>query len=618
MAKTSKRQNIAVWKIDESFLVGTTPDAFVSQLKKDANTGLAEDSDKRLKEIKLDSEKVATLGASYIKLLRRKRDSPGWYDFIAPVLSNDYAEGKLDSSYGLEQFSSERVDLILFVGLGDDKLYCVSAGAGYYMVERYVDDTYSFDVVRQMFVGEVKEARSRAITGQKFAETVSYRNDYGINSSEAFGKIWKQLRGPLDKEFIKSRTILDKLIDVNRSPQAEAKASFTLKKSLNIQDLVAFVKELDVIARLPLTDEKRQAFRFLDMAHPVRNAELKAQLQDKFFSMMYKDVNENSSQCYEFDFCHPKSVSEFFGADKHSFQVGHADKCGFDLDGASVPQAKDIIESLRDVDAMHTDEASFKKIFKKITYRIKPNESDDWIPISAPLWQYFHGEIQHNDITYFLVDKIWYMAKTDFLDALKDYFRETIEEDDVIQNSINFQPYPAKDPKINRDNRENRFNLGQSGQDNFWYGDMQYGRYGRGEVELFDLLYDSGDKTYVIQTKEGFAGTMRDACSQIKMSAQAIHGDSRNKNKMLKAYYKKWSDAGHSKGLSEQDFLKLFAKKRLVFVIAAATKHDLTMDNLLDDTKFYSHIAKFEAEALTREFRGNKWTLEIHRIVDAG
>ena len=615
MAKTSKKPNIAVWKIDESFLVGKTLDEFVSQLKKDANKGLSDDSLLKLTEVKLSKDKTDGLEVSYIKLLRRKRNSPGWYDFIYPVLDSDYTEGKVSPSYGLDLFSSERVDLILFIGLGADKLYCVTAGAGYYLVEQYVDDTYSFDVVRQMFVGDVKEARSRAITGQKFAETVSYRNDYGINSSEAFGKIWKQLRGPLDKEFIKKRTVLNNLIDTNRSPQAEAKASFTLKKSLDVQDLVKFVKELDEIAALPLSDEKRAAFRFLDMARPVRNPTLKKELREKLFGMLFSDITKNTSQCFEFDFCHPKSVSEFFGADKHSFQVGHSDKVEFDLDGDSVPKAKDIIESLREIDALNVDENKFKKIFKNIHYYVKPNEEDEWGQVGAPLWQYFHGEIEYKGITYFLIDKVWYLAKTEFLGALKDYFKETVEDGEILQSTISFIAYPAKDPKKKRDNRENRFNSSQADKDSFWYGDMQYGRYGRGSVELFDLLHDSGSKTYVIQAKEEFGGTMRDACSQTKMSAQAIYDDLRNGKKMLKAYYKKWAKTGHNKSLSQQDFLKLFDKRRLVFVIAPATKYELTMSNLLDDKKFYSHIAKFEVEALTRDFRGNGWLLEIHRII---
>lgn len=616
MSNTTKRQNVAVWKIDESFLVGKTLEEFVAQLKKDANKGLSDDSPKRLTEIKLGKDKIASLKVPYVKLLRRKRDSPGWYDFISPVLDSDYTEGKVSASYGLDLFSSERVDLVLFIGLSTDKLYCVTAGAGYYLIEQYIDDTYSFDVVRQMFVGDVKEARSRAITGQKFAETISYRNDYGINSSEAFGKIWKQLRGPLDKEFIKKRAVLDNLIDTNRSPQAEAKASFTLKKSLDIQDLTAFVKELDEIAALPLSNEKKAAFRFLDMARPVRNPALKKELQDKLFRMLFSDVTKNTSQCFEFDFCHPKNVSEFFAADKHSFQVGHAEKIEFDLDGDSVPRAKDIIERLREAEGLQLDESKFMKAFKNIYYYIKPNEEDEWGQFGAPLWQYFHGEFKYNDVTYFLIDKVWYLAKTEFLSVLKDYFKETVEDGDILQSTIAFGAYPAKDPTKKRDNRENRFNHTQSENDNFWYGDMQYGRYGKGGVELFDLLHDSGDKTYVVQTKEGFGGTMRDACSQTKMSAQAIYDDLRNGKIMLKTYYKHWSEAGHAKGLSQQDFLKLFDKRRLIFVIAPATKYDLTMENLLDDQKFYSHIAKFEVEALTREFRGNGWMLEIHRVAN--
>jgi uncharacterized protein (TIGR04141 family) len=593
MTSTSRKSNIAIWKIDESFLVERTAGKFVAQFQRDMNKGLTDDDQNRLKEIAFDSEKTADLDVDYIELLGRKQRTTGWYDFMYPMLSGKYTAGKDDPSYGLDTFSTERVDLVLFVGLGGRKLYCITVGSGYYLVEQYLDDTYSFDIAKRMFVGDVKESSTRAITGQKFAESVSYRTDYGVNSSEAFGKIWKRLRGPLDKDFIKQRSVLDNLLDVGRSPQAEAKASFTLKKSLSIQELVTLVKELDSISHLKLSDQKKAVFRFLDMAKPIRDPALKEKLQNELLEKVFSDVTADTTHCYELDFCHPKNVSEFFGADTHSFQVGHKYKAEFSLDGENAPNSRDVIERLREVEELKTGKKSFKTTFEKIKYYVRPEQDDDWKQFSAPLWQYFHGEIEYGGATYFLIDKVWYLAKTEFLEALKEYFEETVNRDSILQSSIDFVPYPPKDTSKKHDNRENRFNRIQAEKNNFWYGDMQYARYGKGTVELFDLLHTTEDTTYIIQSKESFDGAMRDACSQIKMSAQAIHGDMANGKKMLRAYYDKWAAAGHAKDLSKQDFLKLFSKsRRLVFVIAPATKHELTMTNLLDDKKFYSHICK--------------------------
>ncbi|XP_048239147.1 uncharacterized protein LOC124145912 [Haliotis rufescens] len=128
-------------------------------------------------------------------------------------------------------------------------------------------------------------------------------------------------------------------------------------------------------------------------------------------------------------------------------------------------------------------------------------------------------------------------------------------------------------------------------------------------IELYDILFYTPQKTYLIHVKEGFGNTTRDVCSQIRNSAEVVfkHLISNNSFDILKKY---WSSVTGYKGtekyrqvvrdryleMEKEKFIQLFNREEIVYVLAYR-----------DTKKTPSTMVPFvpyPKERLTHEFRG--------------
>ncbi|XP_048239139.1 uncharacterized protein LOC125372657 [Haliotis rufescens] len=100
-------------------------------------------------------------------------------------------------------------------------------------------------------------------------------------------------------------------------------------------------------------------------------------------------------------------------------------------------------------------------------------------------------------------------------------------------------------------------------------------------IELYDILFYTPEKTYLIHVKEGFGNTTRDVCSQIRNSAEVVfkHWICNNSFDILKKY---WSSVTGYTGLDkyrqvvrhrylkmgQEKFIQLFNREEIVYVLA--------------------------------------------------
>jgi uncharacterized protein (TIGR04141 family) len=134
------------------------------------------------------------------------------------------------------------------------------------------------------------------------------------------------------------------------------------------------------------------------------------------------------------------------------------------------------------------------------------------IGTAGKIYAHLHGEIQHDNKTYFLVDKQWYLVKDSFLEVLQLDFDQYVSGDRIIdRTTIDLTAWTT--------GVESRYNDSYCPNTNFIVGD----RVILDGIEYFDLLYiGDPDKVYVIQVKKGFGGKTRESCSQIRNSAKMI------------------------------------------------------------------------------------------------
>lgn len=580
---SGKKSNLAIWKIDteRSIFQDLSNDQIIERVVGNFNEQELRESFKLI-PVPVDE----TFAGKQLQLYNKKRISQTWESFVQPILTTDRASNK-------NLFQSINKDFILFI-YDEDDIFVLTAGAGFFVIQTYIDETFPLEVSKKLFTGEFKYSEVRDLVGEVYSKSENYRRSYSYSRSEAFGKIWKKLYGQIDPEVIKNSPELSLVLNHAKKINAEMKSSFTFKKSVDIEQIINLINALQ---SLPALDpERKEKFKYLDTLSEVKPKKLKEYLEKEFYNVLFEALTSNNfSRIDDFDFCHPENITDFLGGYDYFVEDNR-----LELDHA--PNASEVLKYLKENNLVnyHENLEEFRTSFSELIFSFKPSEDD--FPIDAKLRKYFHGEIFWNGKTYFYVDGKWYKPIGSFFDYLLEDLVSELFDYGIFQDAIPFQEWGNFD--------EGTFNLNHMDTQNFYFGDRYYLREGRGTVELFDLLYVQDDKLYIIQTKDGFGGSIRDAASQIEFSADVIEEAVRGDRQNLSRYYANWNNNEKAK-LDEESFISLFTEKNRVYVIACAPRGQMTRENFETNT-FQSKIAQFEILALCHSFRlkGRDFRLE--------
>lgn len=575
---SDKRANNGVWRIglDENQSPDMRRTSIISRYQKRSK---ADPDHAPLVEIQLEQrfENVA------LNLYIRTRTGSGFHPFIADYLVNDGDR---------QRFFFKAVDICLFIAT-TSSLYAVTTGSGYHIIEDEVDYSFPFDVARRLVANNFKAAETRQFTGATTSRIETYRRGQSIASSESFGKVWKRLAGRLNSDLLPKESYLRRLIDPSRPPVVEVKSSFVLRKSLNLRQLVGLVQEIETLPEA--SEEQRKELSFLDNLYQVKSKSLITELKSEFVERLRRAVQ--SREEFDLDVCDPDDVTRYYaGSD---FKLSY-----WPLEG-DPPDADDLFKVLQ---AKYPEELKdSEKFLKKIdsaTLRYSADADDETQVVSKDLYKFMHGQVEHEGQVYFLLDKSWYRVQGDFLANLKrDFIHEVFESVDPIymETGATFLTWDVAD--------EDAFNTRQAKEDGFYYGDKIFASSNRGKVELFDLLrVDEAKQTlYVIHVKDGFDAKMRDACSQISISAEVIRQDLSTDMSILKAYYSDWKshELNASKDVDEDQFLKWFKLSSIVYVVLASTASKFLADSFRRDI-FKSHIARREIIATRNDLASHR------------
>lgn len=584
----SKKSNIAIWKID------TTIDVFAGKNTEEI-INIIKDSYAN-SELRVLNLKTGDYKDKKIKVLQKVRFSKGWVEFLKNLLPDNLSEEQEK-----EIFYNLNKDLILFV-LDDNDIYAITSGAGYFVIQSYIDERFPFEVAKRMLTGEFKSAEMRDLTGLVYSQSRNFRRNYNFSRREAFGKVWKKLTGKINTEIVKDSQFIADFLAENekKSFNADIKSSFTFRKSINLEQAIDIIKEIQSLLQNTLTADQKKAFSFLDTLKEITNKKEKEELKNCLLESIYNFIKSESTES-DFDFCHPKEVVKFLHGSNYEISD--------DLSWDEAPDASEILIKLREADDRFIDKSnleSFKDKFLMLSLSFKEDDDNEYC-ITDELWKYFHGEIDCNDKKYFFIDGKWFEVVGDFLERLfKDFKEEIFGEKSILTDEIPFIDWTFSD--------EGSFNIEQAKQDNFYFGDKIFLRKSeRGKIELFDLMYLKDNKIFLIQVKDGFGASIRDACSQVQMAAEIIENNlSSNNTAELDKYYEEFVKNEQNKEVSKDDFMSMLKKDRC-YVLAFATKEEFSESNY-SDKKFQSEIAKFEILGLSHDFRASERKLLISNI----
>lgn len=582
----NKKSNIAIWKID------TTINIFDGKTTAEVIDQIGQSYKKRdLEPLPLRSE---TYEGKKVKVLYTQRFSDGWEIFLGDLLPDNLTEKKRQ-----EVFHSINKDLILFI-YDDSDIFAITSGAGYFIIENFIDERFPFEIAKRMLAGGFKSADVRDLTGLVYSQSRNFRRDYNFSRREAFGKVWKKLTGKIDSSVLKgSQYINDFLGDKSKKVfNADIKSSFTFRKTVTLSQVVSVVKETQKLLRKNPTTEQQKAFSFLDTLKEITNKKTKELLNDALVKSIYDFITSTARES-DFDFCHPKEVSRFLHGTNYEIKNG--------ISWLEAPSASDVLLKLREsndgvIDISNFD--TFKEFFLKLQMSFQEDD-DAAFNISGDLLKYFHGEIDLEQQKFFFIDGRWYQVVGDFLKRLAEDFQEEVfGEKPILTSDVPFISWNVQD--------ESEFNKVQAKENNFYFGDRIFLKQSeKGKIELFDLLYVNNGKVFIIQVKDGFGASIRDACSQIQMAAEIIENAFNSKNfSELNSYYKQFKKENTS--ISEPAFLKILEKERY-YVLAISHKENFTRQKFIDK-EFQSEIAKFEILGVSHEFRANLVSFNMAHI----
>ena len=573
----SKRSNNAIWKI--SIPEETTPEQRITQIVNQYGALVSSEPSKYKPllpvALRQDFEGIK------LKLYMRARYSPGFLPFV-----NGYLESDGDG----DKFSFTSKDVCLFIATARS-LFVITSGSGYRIIEGYVDYSFPFDTAKKLVANDFQAADTRDFTGATTSRTETYRRGYSIAKSESFGKAWKRLVGRLNRGLLSEDSYLRELIGVKKAPMLEIKSSFTLKKSLDLSQIVALAQEIESLPEP--SEEQRRQLSFLDNLYPVNNKDLR----EKLYRCLIEDLRQEiiGGASVDLDVGDPDDISQYYaGSD---FRISRRQ-----LEGTP-PTKDDLIDALRDVcqDELNDQELFYEKI-RSLKFRYTVDEDDQFPPVNADLVNFLHGQAECDGKTYFLLDKVWYRSQGQFLDNLKkDFIEEVFNTNNPILIGENVGLLEWSDVD------EDAFNKRQARQDSYYYGDKIFAICDRGKIELFDLLWadEASNKLYVIHVKEDFDAKMRDACSQITVASEVIRSDLQNGKAVLSAYYDEWvaSEINRAKDVSREDFLQLFDTD-IVYCVLCSTGVDFVAQSF-ESGRLRSHIARREVLATNIELKGH-------------
>jgi uncharacterized protein (TIGR04141 family) len=466
------------------------------------------------------------------------------------------------------------------------------------LIQDYVDYSFPFETAKRLIANNFKEADVREFLGPRTSRTETYRQGYSIARSESFGKVWKRLVARLDLKLLSKESYLRAIIDLDRPPILEVKSAFVMRKSLDLPQVIKIMRELEDLPEP--TPQQLRELSFLDNLYPVKSKELEVLLNWKLVEDLRLAIVDGNG--VDLDVCDPQDVAHYHGGSdfKISRWALHGDP----------PEIDDVIELLREKLAKEvaiSDKFHEKVASMRLSYL--PFEDDESSKVALELTKFLHGQLEFDGQTFFLIDKVWYRSQGDFLANLKkDFIEETFGSAHpiLIREGLGVREWLSGD--------EGAYNRNQAADDGFYFGDKIFARTSRGKVELFDLLkVDREAKAlYVIHVKDNFDAKMRDACSQISVSAEVIESDIKNNKVVLSSYYEDWaeSEINKDKGATREEFLSWFDLDNIVYVVLAATVEKFTPDSFEKD-KLSSHIARREVIATRNEFKGRGFTFRL-------
>lgn len=501
-------------------------------------------------------------------------------------------------------FTQKLLSLILFVETDRD-LLVVIGGNAFRIVLPFIDESYGLTTYSRIMLrdqDELVSIRSRGITGNRVGMNEQFRRNFRIMDFIRFGKFPVEIHLKLSKtntntyfKFLKSKQSERIHVTVNKG--------FKVKKAIDFNALDSLITELGYIQELAPSDYLSSYEEVTDKGF------IKDQLYPLLIQQLYDDIPrinravDEFQPGFEFDFCDPNNIEKFYEADY--YYLKEKTKEGGHRQFGRVDNKDEIYEQVMK-HALTTVGENDK--FQLMVYlqgvRVNGYHNEVKTVGSAFLF-HFNAEFHLDGTPYFYIDTKWF--------KLRDAFIKELMTDALHIFRANKPPKVILDLPWDKTifSTEGEYNLSYKNREGYLVMDT----FTPDGIELCDIIYYDEDNIYLIHVKYGFGGQIRELTNQILLSARRLKEDlGTNEKKWLGKVYKLASSTGNIRGLSPEEFKKLFLTRKISYILAFTShlKEDLVVEENIE--RFKSNIARFSLIQCSSDMRQNYFELYVSQI----
>ena len=523
-----------------------------------------------------------------IKLYYKKTPTiPKWKEFVKSIASEDQDVLKTNRAFS-ESY------LVVLKNKKSNNYFVTTGGYGHVSVQEVTTTDFGLQVLSRLIKAEdkaLKSTKERSLTGGVQGAIKFFRNDYNFYDNENFGNVYNELNATIDKKQLVEIFGFSQH-DINSNSLCIVKDSFSLKKSINFEELLRIIEKCEILLAKPPIVEINSAERI-----PKQSKVLIGKLYNQLYSHIYGNYID-IAKFFSVEISH-REFEKYYYSHKTILDITiRRKRYKIEFDGP-VRNMQVILNEIRGINGELSEE-EFNNIIEK-SYLETYDENG--MPLTEDsLKNHFCAEILLDKLSYFLIEKDWYKIKESFLNRINEqasYF--------VLNNK-----YLGEELRTwSADNlSENEYNASYIGDKN----SLVFDKFTPQNIEACDILKWDDKNIYFYHVKKGFDNSMRDLCNQVFISARKIQEDLRTGYSFLKQLY---TDILNNDGktdyskkakkqfekLSQEQFIQLFDKKEIIFVLAVLDTAKTDRSITQDITKFDSNIAKFSLNELAKNMR---------------
>jgi uncharacterized protein (TIGR04141 family) len=502
---------------------------------------------------------------------KHKKESPEWKSFFKNQVE-DTATINTNPVNMNESF-------IFFLHKKDTKkLYVISGGYGAFTIQNFVYDDFGINILIRIVANKgdrvLRHAKEFGVTGGLIGTAKYFRNNYNFYENKNFGNIYREISASIDKD-----TALSLGIPADCDKQCIAKNSFKVNHSLSFEEMLNLVNKLDEILQRNINFDVND----IKQVDIKKNEALIKILERKVLDDVWNNRLNVVVLDERLDFIN-KNFENFLQAKSYKFSRGVHE-------GSS-----NLFEWI-----MNRFSKSTKTEFMKNVHiqNVTALDGDD-ILSSDTVFNHFVYELEYDSVSYFLINGKYYQITESFKTTLNQSCKDYLDS----------HPNRLLNKIWNDGDTEGVYNLQYINEANTLVLDTVTPE----NIEPCDILKHDDEYVYLYHVKKGFNGSMRDLTNQVFIAASRIQEDLLKDRSYLKSVFSKMQDMNNYKDQvdSEDEFLDIFADKKLCFVLAV--KDIGTNRRLTNIEQFTSNIAKFSLNDLIHNMRNLGIEFQVTQI----